>query len=410
MMKYDVAVIGGGAAGLMAAGTAGMLGFSVLLIERNKAFGRKLRITGKGRCNVTNNCSVDKVIENTPRNGKFLYGAVNSFTPADLITFFEELGVPLKTERGNRVFPVSDNANDIADTLFKNTRQNGVEFRNGRVTEIAAEDDGTKTVKAGNDIYRARNIIIACGGKSYPGTGSDGDGYRLAKSVGHSITDISPSLVPLVAKGEVCSKLQGLSLKNCKIQVLDKGTGKVVYNDFGELLFTHFGLSGPTVLSASAHMRNMEKGRYSVLIDLKPALDNAVLDTRIIRDFTENKNRFFANSLDGLLPKSMIPVVVELSGIEPEKQCNAITREERQNLVELLKGFKIDIEGFRPINEAIITSGGVNIKEINPKTMESKIVKGLYFAGEVIDVDAYTGGFNLQIAFSTAYCAANSII
>lgn len=407
-MKYDVIIVGAGAAGLMAAGVAASNGKSTLLIDKNKVLGRKLRITGKGRCNVTNNCQPEKVIESTPGNGRFLYSAVNSFTPADTMAHFEELSVPLKTERGNRVFPVSDKADDIADALKNWAKAQGAATVQGKVISLLCEGGTVTGVKTADGIYQSESVILACGGASYPGTGSDGGGYKLARAAGHTVTPIVPSLVPLVSKGSLCSRLQGLSLRNCGIKVFDNSKNKFIYEDFGELLFTHFGLSGPTILSASAHMRGMESGKYSVLIDLKPALDDKTLDGRLLRDFKENQNKAFHNSLDKLLPKSLIPVVVELSGIDPLKQCNNITKEERRALCSVLKSFKIDIEGFRPINEAIVTSGGVNVKEINPKTMESKLVKGLFFAGEMMDVDAYTGGFNLQIAFSTAYCAAKN--
>lgn len=410
---YDCIIIGGGAAGMLAAGYCGMqlspLGKRVAIIEKNSVFGRKLRITGKGRCNLTNNCQPDEVISNMTKNPRFMYGAVNSFTPADTMELFESLGVALKTERGNRVFPVSDKANDIADSLVKFMKDNSVDIINEQVLDIKINEGKISAVKTQAGVYPAKSVLIACGGSSYPGTGSNGDGIRLAKKLGHKVTDIIPSLVPLVENGEKCARMQGLSLRNCGFKILDNKRKKVVFEDFGEMLFTHFGLSGPAALSASAHMREMENGRYTAEIDLKPALDEKKLDARILRDFDKNKNRIFANSLDELLPKKIIPVIIEESGINPQKRCNEITKQERRRLLEIIKGFKVEIGGFRPIKEAIVTSGGVDVKEIDPKTMGSEKVEGLYFAGEVIDVDAYTGGFNLQIAFSTAHCAARAI-
>ncbi len=402
--SFDVIIIGAGAAGLMAAGVCAGRGRTVAVFDKNEKAGRKLRITGKGRCNVTNDCSPREVIEAATGNGKFLYGAVNSFTPQDTMAFFESRGVPLKTERGKRVFPMSDDANDIADALYAFAREKGAVFIRAAVTEIIAEGGRVAGVRANGRTYQAKSVLNACGGSSYPGTGSNGDGVRLAAKLGHTITEIRPSLVPLVEDGDICREMQGLSLKNTGLTVKDK-SDKAVYHDFGELLFTHFGLSGPIALSASAHMTESAANAYTLELDLKPALDEKKLDARLLRDFEENRNRIFANSLDALLPKSMIPVVVRLSGIEPEKMCNAITKEERRRLLTLLKHFEIKIEGFRPISEAIITAGGVAVNEVNPKDMSSKLVEGLYFAGEVLDVNAYTGGFNLQIAFSTGYAA-----
>lgn len=402
-------VIGAGPAGMLAAGFCGKGGKRTAIFEKNKIAGRKLRITGKGRCNVTNNCSPAQMISAITKNERFMYGAVNSFTPQDTMDFFESLGVKLKTERGNRVFPVSDKASDIADSLLKFAQDNSVEIIKDQVTKIEVENGEVSGVRTSGGFYPANNVIIACGGSSYPGTGSNGDGIRLAKQCGHNITKILPSLVPLVESGNNCAKAQGLSLRNCGFKIKDQVKGKIIFEDFGELMFTHFGISGPVVLSASAHMRDMTSKRYTAMIDMKPALDEKKLDLRLLRDFEENKNRIFANSLDGLLPKKIIPVIIEMSEIDPQKRCNEITKQERRRLLELVKCFRVEIEAFRPISEAIVTSGGVDVKEINPKTMESKIVKGLYFAGEVIDVDAYTGGFNLQIAFSTGYCAARGI-
>ena len=408
---FDAIVIGAGAAGMMAAATAAQNGSRVLLLEKNDRPGRKIRITGKGRCNVTNDCDPQEVIRSATANGRFLYSCVNAFTPADTMAFFESLGVPLKTERGNRVFPVSDNAQDIVDALSGYCHDLGVEMRyNCNVSAVLQRDGAVYGVKLKNgEVCEAAHVLIACGGSSYAVTGSDGSGIRLAKQLGHTITPILPSLVPLVAQGEDCPAMQGLSLRNIAVTVEDAAQNKTVFDDFGELLFTHFGLSGPTILSASAHMRNMAPGRYRVHIDLKPALSAEQLDARLLRDLEKNKNRLFANSLGELLPAKMIPVIVRRSGIGEEVRCNAVTKEQRRFLGALLKDFAVDIRDFRPINEAIVTSGGVDVKEVNPKTMESKLVSGLYFAGEVLDLDAYTGGFNLQIAFSTGYAAGNQL-
>lgn len=392
----------------MAAGLWATEGKKVLLFEKNRGLGRKLRITGKGRCNVTNNCTPEQVIANTPRGGKFLYTALNRFTPQQTMSFFEGLGVPLKTERGRRVFPVSDDANDIAEALSRWALGKGVKVINQGVKEILTENGAVTGVVTPKGKYFSSKVLIACGGASYPGTGSNGEGYAMAKALGHRVTEISPSLVPLVEKGGYCSRLMGLSLRNCGVRVTAKGKKKPVYEDFGELLFTHFGLSGPTILSASAHMHPMESDKYTVHIDLKPALDEEKLDARLLRDFEENKNRIFSNSLDGLLPQKLIPVIVERSGISGETRCHSITKQQRRAFCALLKDFTVEIKGFRPIAEAIITSGGVSLKEIDPHTMESKLVKGLYFAGEVLDCDAYTGGYNLQIAFSTGHLAGES--
>lgn len=409
-MKYDVIVVGAGAAGMMAAGTAAQRGLKVCLIEKNNTLGKKIRITGKGRCNVTNNCDVRTFISSVPTNGRFLYGAAVRFTPKDTMDFFEGLGLPLKTERGSRVFPQSDKAADVAEKLTAFIKRSGVETVCGNVCGLLFDNGSVCGVKlAGGKKILAGSVIICCGGASYPLTGSDGSGYRLASAAGHTIEEIRPSLVPLVEDGNDCRDMMGLSLKNISIKILDKTTDKIIYTDFGELLFTHFGLSGPVILSASSHMRDMSPGRYCVSIDLKPALNEDKLDARVMRDFGKNKNRDFINSLSDLLPRKIIPVIVRRSGIDAEMKCNSITREMRRGFVKLLKSFEVNIKSFRPVAEAIVTSGGVSVKEIDPKTMESKLVKGLYFAGEVIDVDGYTGGFNLQIAFCTGRLAGNSV-
>ena len=412
-MKFDALIVGGGPAGMMAAGTAAENGLSVCLLEKNEVLGKKLRITGKGRCNVTNRCSVRTVVESAPTNGRFLFGPVSQFAPEDTIRFFESLGVPLKTERGNRVFPVSDKAADIAEALIGYLRRAGVKIVCGEAESLLLENGRVcGVVLKGGSRIEAENVAVCCGGASYPATGSTGDGYRLAKQAGHIVTPLRPSLVPLAAQGQDvrdCRDMMGLSLKNISIRVTDTKTGKTVYEDFGELLFTHFGLSGPVILSASTHLTQMLPGRYRVSIDLKPALSPEKLDARLLRDFGENRNRDFSNSLSALLPRKMIPVAVRRSGIAPEMKCNALTHGMRRSFGELLKNFEISVEGFRPISEAIVTSGGVAVEEVNPKTMESRRVGGLYFAGEVLNVDAYTGGFNLQIAFSTGRLAGRSM-
>ncbi len=406
-----IAVIGGGAAGLVAAGAATYLGADVTLFERNKRLGTKLMITGKGRCNVTNNSNTETVLSNIPTNPRFLYAALSAFSTSDTMELFENLGVPLKTERGARVFPVSDKAADIVSAL-KNYIS-GVKVINQRVVKILKDGEAVSGVRAVDDNgkesdYGFDRVIICTGGVSYPRTGSTGDGYRLARELGHSVITPTPSLVPLEADKSICAAMSGLSLKNVTLSITDKSSGKPVYSEFGEMLFAHFGITGPVVLSASAHLKPMSKDKYRASIDLKPALDEKTLDTRLLSDFSKYTNKNFSNSLSDLLPQKMIPVFIKKSGIDPYKKVNEITKEERRALVGLFKSFSFDIYAFRPIDEAIITSGGINVKEISPKDMQSKLVGGLYFAGEVIDVDAYTGGFNLQIAFSTGYLAGTS--
>lgn len=408
-----IVIIGAGAAGLMAAVTAaGKYGkdCEVTVFEKNERPARKLMITGKGRCNVTNNCDLDTLILNTPKNPRFLYSAFSAFSSQDTINFFENLGVSLKTERGNRVFPVSDKAVDIVDALVGAAKKAGVKIINATVAGVSAcEGEVCGVTLSDGEFVPADDCLIATGGMSYPVTGSTGDGYRFASDLGHTVTKIVPSLVPIVCHEGFCSQLSGLSLKNVTLSVFEEGKKKPLFSELGEMLFTHFGISGPLVLSASAHMRYIDKKKYKAFVDLKPALTLEQLDARVLRDFSENSNKDFANSLDKLLPKSLIPVIVRLSGIQPHSKVNQISRAERQNLCELLKAFPLTVVGFRPVEEAIVTSGGISVKEINPTTMESKLVKGLYFAGEVIDVDAYTGGFNLQIAFSTGYAAGMNI-
>ena len=403
-----IIIIGGGAAGLIASATAAKRGEDVTVIEKNSRPARKVMITGKGRCNVTNACfDLDDLINSVVTNKRFMYSAFSSFMPYDTIALIEEMGVPTKIERGNRVFPESDKAVDIVDALVKNAKQSGVKFVEGTVTSFNTENNVIKSVNlADGTIVDGDAFAICTGGLSYQSTGSTGDGYKLAESVGHSVTDIEPALISLVASNGFVPKLQGLSLRNISIKLLDGE--KEIYSDFGEMLFTHYGVSGPVILSASSHMTHPKEHNYKIVIDLKPALDEQTLDKRIQRDFAENTNKDFINSLSKLLPNKLIPVIVKLSGIEPSEKVNQITKPQRQNLVHLLKNFTVNISDFRPINEAIITSGGIDVKEINPKTMGSKIIDNLFFAGEVIDVDAYTGGFNLQVAFSTGYlCGMN---
>ncbi len=404
-MIYDGIIIGGGPAGMFAAITAAKRGQKVLLLERNERLGKKLLITGKGRCNVTNDCNAQDVLQNTPRNGRFLYSAMTAFPPEKTVAFFEDRGCHLKTERGNRVFPVTDKAHSILDCLQTELRRSGVTVKTARVKEILTEDGCVTGVETQYEKLHAKWVILATGGASYPTTGSTGDGYTMAASLGHTIIPAEGSLVPLETEGHDCQDMQGLSLRNCGVKLLN-AKGKVLYKDFGELLFTHFGVSGPTVLSASCHLKGE---RCRLVIDLKPALEENKLDERIQRDLEMYKNRTMENALTDLLPRSMIPVVLRRLEIAPGMQANSLTRQKRRALVELLKGFSVTIIGKRPVAEAIITSGGVKVSEIDPKTMESKKVTGLYFAGEIIDCDAYTGGFNLQIAWATAYAAGMNV-
>ena len=404
-MTFDGIVIGGGPAGMFAAITAAGRGEKVLLLERNDRLGKKLLITGKGRCNVTNDCTSQDVLQNTPRNGRFLYSAMTAFPPEKTIAFFREHGCELKTERGNRVFPVSDKAHSILECLQNELRRQHVTVKTGRVKKILTEEGRAVGVETQNEKIQAKWVILATGGASYPTTGSTGDGYTMAAALGHTIVPAEGSLVPLETEGNDCPDMQGLSLRNVAVKLLN-GKGKVLYKDFGELLFTHFGISGPTVLSASAHMKG--EG-CKLVIDLKPALEENKLDERIQRDLEMYKNRTMENALTDLLPRSMIPVILRRLEIDPGMQANSLTKQKRRALVELLKGFSVQIKGKRPVAEAIITSGGVKVSEIDPKTMESKKVPGLYFAGEVIDCDAYTGGFNLQIAWATAYAAGMAV-
>lgn len=460
----QVVIIGGGPAGMLAAISSARNGNKVTILEKMDMLGKKILVTGKGRCNITSSLPIDDFIKNIPGNGMFMYSSFSNFDNQDILNILKNEGVETKIERGNRIFPVSDKADDVRKALIRVVKKLGVNIiLNAKVKEILVKeeedfilkekeqkdislkkecdevknkkmdgDNNTKNNiidKIGKKVYGVRaiingkeetiladKVILATGGKSYPGTGSTGDGYELAQNVGHSITKIRPSLVPLTVKDnsslKLCQKMQGLSLRNVSIKFIDTNNNKVVYEDFGEMLFTHFGVSGPVILSASAHLlryKNIDEllkaGKIILSIDLKPALSKEKLDERVLRDFKEEKNKEFKNSLDKLLPKKMIDVVIQLSEINPEKRVNEITKSERENLVKVLKGLEIEISGFRPIEEAIITSGGINIKEINPKTMESKLVHGLFFAGEIIDVDAYTGGFNLQIAYSTGYTA-----
>ena len=417
-----VVVIGGGPAGMMAAITSAKQGNDVILLEKMKSCGRKLLITGKGRCNITSSLPMDKFIENIPENGKFLYSVFKNFTNQDIITLLKENNVNVKEERGNRIFPLSDRSLDVLQAFENEMKKNNVKiYTETEVKEIKTKDNAVNKVIYLNkrsgivEEILTEKVILATGGKSYPLTGSTGDGYNIAKELGHTITKISGSLVPLISKNEdlqLCQAMQGLSLRNISMKIVDEEKNKKIYEDFGELLFTHFGVSGPTILSSSAHIlryKNVEellkKGKIKLQIDLKPALNEEKLNLRLLRDFDKFKNKQIINSLNELLPKKMIEPVIKKAKIKNEKRINEITKQERENLIRVIKCFEITISGFRPIEEAIITRGGINVKEINPKTMESKKIKGLYFAGEIIDVDAYTGGINLQIAYSTGYVA-----
>lgn len=408
LLKADVVVIGGGAAGSMCALTAAQRGLSVVLLEPNKMLGKKLRITGKGRCNVTNNCDIKTVLANIPGDGRFLYSALNRFEPRDTMALFESLGVPLKTERGNRVFPVSDRSHDIANALERAYARAGGRVLHACATDILTRDGAVSAVVTTEGTIDCNAAVVCTGGMSYPLTGSTGDGYRFAQQFGHTVTPLRASLVPLESNDPWCAEMQGFSLRNVTLTVYDEHN-KQVYSDLGEMLFTHFGVSGPLVLSASAHMRDFSQHTYRLSIDLKPALDEKKLDARILRDFQKYANRDFKNALYDLAGHAMIPVLVRLSGIPEDTKVNTVTREQRHKLVELFKHFPVSVCGTRPISEAIITSGGVSVKEINPRTMASKRMPGLYFAGEVLDLDAYTGGYNLQIAWSTGYVAGNAV-
>ena len=400
-----ICVVGGGAAGMMAAGTAAFFGGDVTIFENTDRLGKKLLITGKGRCNVTNNSTLEEFFDNVTKNPRFLYSALSVFTPENTMSFFENLGVALKTERGKRVFPESDKARDIVDAM--RSYSEGAEVIYNKVTDIKYNGDRTFTVTAASKKYFFDAVIIATGGKSYPLTGSDGSGYRLAMKLGHSVTELKPSLIPFESPDSICKELQGLSLKNVSISIID-ASGKTVYSDFGEMMFTHFGVTGPVILSASARIKNMDISGLKLSIDLKPALDEKMLDKRLLSDFSKNSNKDFQNALGDLLPSKLIIPFINYANIDARKKVNSITKEERKAIINSLKKFTISLSGFRPIEEAIITSGGINVKEISPKDMQSKILPGLYFAGEIIDVDAYTGGFNLQIAFSTGYLAGKS--
>lgn len=402
--QRKIAVIGGGPAGMMGAIYGAMNGASVTLFEKNDRLGKKLAITGKGRCNVTNDCDNNEFLKNVISNPKFLYASINNFDTSDTKAFFENAGVPLKTERGRRVFPVSDSAHDIVSALKKTLVEYGCTVKNEKVKDILTKNGKVTGIKTSLGEYFFDAVIVATGGASYTATGSDGDGFRFARSLGIELTPLVPSLVPLETTQDV-SEIMGLSLKNVVLKIRNNQTGKIVFEELGEMLFTHFGLSGPLVLSASCHMQKMERGKYSAIIDFKPALDTKTLDNRVLSDFSKALNKDFINSLGGLLPAKIVPYIVKKTGILPTTKVNAITKEQRTLLVDTLKGLTLEIKGFRHLNEAIITQGGIKTSEINPSTMESKKIKGLYFAGEVIDVDAYTGGYNLQIAFSTGALA-----
>jgi predicted Rossmann fold flavoprotein len=407
-MKTDVAVIGGGAAGLMAAGTAASRGLSTILLEPNDRLGCKLRITGKGRCNLTNNCGVKEFLANVPTNPKFLYSCLTAFSPADAMGFFESIGLALKTERGNRVFPVSDSANEAADRLANWVKAQGVLIVKARAVAVERENGSVSAVRTDKGRISCRAVIVCTGGLSYSATGSTGDGYDFAANLGHTVTLQCPSLVPLECAESFCSELAGFSPRNVTLTAFEDG--RPVYRELGEMLFTHFGVSGPLVLSASAHMRRFEICKYTLAIDFKPALDEEKLDARILRDFSKFANRDFANALSALEAYSFIPVLVRCTGIAPETKVHDITRVQRRGLVALLKAFPLTVIGPRPVEEAVVTAGGVDVRQVDPRTMQSKLVPGLYFAGEILDTDAYTGGFNLQIAWATGRCAGSHVL
>lgn len=407
-MTRKVIVIGAGPAGMMAAGAAAESGADVILFEKNKVVGRKLAITGKGRCNITNFCDTDEFIAHLTANPRFMYSAINAFSCYDTVAFFEERGLKTKVERGNRVFPESDKAADVVDTLYDYLTEHHVQILNRQVNSLIIENGSVKGVRLSDRAVYADAVIVTCGGLSYPATGSTGDGYTFAKAAGHTITPLLPSLVPLVSDDTDIPDLQGLSLKNIAIRVIDNNSDKEIYDDFGEMLFTHFGVSGPVILSASAHMRQMSPKRYRIEIDLKPALDEETLDKRILRDLAEFANKDIGNSLSKLLPKKLIPVILNRAGIDPHIKCHALTAEKRRALLNTLKRFTVSVHAFRPIKEAVVTHGGVDVKDVDPRTMQSKLTENLYFAGEVLDLDAYTGGFNLQIAYSTGRLAGQS--
>lgn len=406
--RTELVVIGGGAAGMMCAYNAAQRGMSVVLVDPNRQLGRKVRITGKGRCNVTNNCDIKEFMRNIPGDGRFLYSALNRFSPADTIAFFESHGLPLKTERGNRVFPVSDNANDVAGLMARLCERSGVTLIRSTAKKILTEGGAVSAVVTEEGTIACRAAAVCTGGLSYPLTGSNGAGYRFARELGHTVTETRPSLVPLESEDDCCAQMQGFSLKNVTLSAYEDE--RLIYKELGEMLFTHFGVSGPLVLSASSHMRNFGRAKYRLEIDLKPALDEKKLDARILRDFEKYSNKEFRNALADLAGHTMIPVLVRLSGIPEDTKVNSITREQRMRLLRLFKAFPVSVSGTRPIDEAIVTAGGVSTKEIDPRTMCSKLVQGLYFAGEVLDLDGYTGGFNLQIAWSTGFVAGNSVL
>ncbi|MBQ6336340.1 MAG: NAD(P)/FAD-dependent oxidoreductase [Ruminococcus sp.] len=407
-MTAKIIVIGAGPAGMMAAGAAAENGAQVALLEKNQRVGRKLAITGKGRCNITNYCDNETFIAHVTANPRFLYSAINRFSCYDTVAFFEERGLPTKVERGNRVFPVSDKAADVVDTLYDYLTELGVEIYHKTVEGLIIEDGAVKGVRLDDREMYADAVIVTTGGLSYQATGSTGDGYRFAKAAGHTVTPLLPSLVPLCSDDADIPLLQGLSLKNVRLTVQDNQSQKEIYSDFGEMLFTHFGISGPMVLSASAHMRSMSPHRYTIYIDMKPALDEETLDKRLLRDLAEFANKDMINALSKLLPKKLIPVVLDRAEIAQHTKCNVLTAQQRGKLLHVIKRFSVRIQSFRPVNEAVVTHGGVDVKDVDPRTMQSKLVKGLYFAGEVLDLDAYTGGFNLQIAYCTGRLAGES--